>query len=323
MQVNRGLLFWGVALITAGAVALASSQGMFDPSIIAGTWRLWPVVLIAIGLAIALSRTSFAWLGTLAAALVVGFAGGVLISGAPGFGSCNPLPADGGSSETSTGSFAAAQATVDLELTCGSLDLSLADGSVWQAETSIEGGEQPSRTDSPSSLAIHSTDRGLPFDRDREAWSIQLGRDMAYDFTATLNAVEARIDASGGAFDGLRLTGNAGSTRMLLPGARIGDLNLQLNAGSAKVIADAETDLAGRMQANAGSIDLCVPDGTGLQITVSSSVAFSHNLLEQGLDELVDDTFVSPGFAAAPHRIVLHVQGTAASFDLNPEEGCA
>ena len=151
---------------------------------------------------------------------------------------------------------------------------------------------------------------------------IQLGRDVAYDFSGDLNAVQARIDAAGGAFDGLTLTANAGSTRLLLSGARVGDFDLQLNAGSATLIADADTDLAGRMQANAGSIDLCAPDGVGLQVTVSSSVAFSHNLQDRGLGEEADDTFVSPGFATAAHTIVLHVQGNAASFNLNPEEGC-
>jgi hypothetical protein len=319
MHINRGLLFWGVALITAGAVALASSQGVFDPSIIAGSWRLWPVVLIAIGLSIALSRTSFAWLGTLAAALVVGFAGGAVISAAPGFTSCNGEPT---STETSTGTFDGQQATVDLQLTCGTLELSMADGSAWSAQTSVEGNEQPSRDGSPVSLAIRSHDRGAPFERDRQAWTIELGRDVAYDFISSLNAVQAQIDADGASFDGLHITSNAGSTRLRVAGAQVNDLSMQLNAGSAKVIADGETDMAGSMRANAGSIDLCAPGEVGIQITVTSSVAFSHNLEERGFDH-EDETFTSPGFAAATHRIVLRVQGNAASFNLNPEEGCA
>jgi hypothetical protein len=322
MHINRGLLFWGVALITAGVVALAASQHWFDTSILAGAWRLWPLVLIAIGLSIVLSRTPFAWLGALGAGVVVGIAGGALISsGAPAFGSCNGTT---GAPEVSTGTFTGSQAEVDLVLNCGTLNASMADGSGWRAETAVEnGGNQPSRSGGPSSLEIRSADRVFPFDQKQQRWTIQLGRDVTYDFSATLNAGDSRIDGSDGSFGGLNLQTNAGSVDVLLGGAKVSDLGLQLNAGSANIVADAESDLAGSLQANAGSINLCVPDDAGLQITVKSSVAFSHNLAQRGLDEQGDDVWVSAGFLSAAHKIVLAVEGNAASFNLNPEEGCA
>lgn len=319
MHINRGLLFWGVALITAGAVALAASQAWFDPSVLAGSWRLWPLVLIAIGISIVLARTSFGWLGSVAAGLIVGLVGGALISGAPAFGSCSGEP---GTPETSSGTFLGPRASVDLDLTCGTLAVSMTDGSGWQAETAIQGGDQPSRSGSLNALEIHSGDRGLPFDRDREAWTLQLGRDVAYDFNATLNAAETKIDGSGATFDGFRLTNNAGSTHLVLSGAQVADMQLQLNAGSAEISTDGETDLAGSLHANAGTINLCTPEGSGIQIVLTSSVAFSNNLEDRGLSLEGDDTWVSPGFAAAAHKLVLQVQGNAATFNLNPEEGC-
>ena len=59
MHVNRGLVFWGVALITAGAVALALQAGWIDGSVLRDLWRFWPIALIAIGLAIIAARTPF------------------------------------------------------------------------------------------------------------------------------------------------------------------------------------------------------------------------------------------------------------------------
>ena len=48
MRINRGLVFWGVALITAGAVALAIQSGVIAGESARDLWRFWPVVLIVI-----------------------------------------------------------------------------------------------------------------------------------------------------------------------------------------------------------------------------------------------------------------------------------
>jgi hypothetical protein len=319
MHVNRGFLFWGVALITAGAVALAATQGIIDPAALSGLWRLWPVVLIAIGLSVILSRTQFAWLGTLAAALVVGLAGGVLVATGPGFASCNGEPT---ASETVDGTFTGTSAEVDLDLTCGRMDLEMADGTAWQAVTSVEAdGSQPERSVNSGSLRMRSESSGLPFARDRQSWDIQLGRDVMYDLSATLNASDSQLDLTAGRFSALDLTTNAGSTRLLLGGAAVTELDVQANAGSLTLVADGATDVTGSIGANAGSIDLCVPPEVGLRIVVESSVAFSHNLEDRGLAES-DDTFTSANFETAESRIDLELQGNAASFNLNPEEGC-
>jgi hypothetical protein len=330
MHINRGLLFWGLALITAGLVALAAMQGMVDRTALSGAWRLWPVVLIAIGLAIVLSRTPFAAVGTVIAALVVGIAGGAVIAVGPGIVSCGGEP---GATHTARGDFTRqvqegvrfwrTAAAVDLELSCGSLDVTMADGTSWEAITSTNEDEDgvPVVEAASGSLGLSSGSEGFPFSRDRQEWALSLGREVAYDLSASLNAAESTLNLAGGTFGSLSLNPNAGSLDLDLSGARVADLDVSLNAGSVSIVADAGTDLAGAIGSNAGSIDFCTPAGTALRFTVDANLTFSHDLDESGLVQS-GDTFTSPGFETAEHQIDLRLEGNAASFNLNPEEGC-
>src|SRR5262245_66546792 len=113
MQINRGLLFWGLALVTAGVVALAGIQGWINIPGFVDLWDYWPVILIVVGLAIVLSRTPFAVIGVVVAALVVGFAGGAAIAAGAGgvIGACGEVQ---GTQDTSNGEFTSSTAELEL-----------------------------------------------------------------------------------------------------------------------------------------------------------------------------------------------------------------
>jgi hypothetical protein len=320
MAINRGLLFWGLALITAGIVALAAAQGWIDIPAWVDLWRFWPVILIVVGLAIVLSRTPFAVIGVIVAALVVGFAGGAVLAAGPGFGTCGNVS---GSEDTSNGEFSGGTASVDLTLNCGDLTLGLADGSGWQAVTVSEDDDGVSLEADADSLEMRSDTSGFPFSRDRQDWTVTLGREVAYDLALTLNATDSRADLSGGQFARIDADPNAGSLEVDLSGSQVEVLSLQVNAGSLTVTTDADTQLAGQVGVNAGSVDLCTDPAVGLRITVDANVTFSHNLEEAGLQQSGEDTFTSDNFESAANSIDLEVQGNAASFSLNPEDGCA
>jgi hypothetical protein len=84
---------------------------------------------------------------------------------------------------------------------------------------------------------------------------------------------------------------------------------------------DAETDLTGVINVNAGAVSVCAAEGTAMRFTVSANVTFAHDLDESGLAQS-GDTYTSASFESAAHRIDLRLEGNAASFDLNPEDGC-
>jgi hypothetical protein len=85
MRLNRGFRFWGLAFVTAGLMALAIQAGYLDRNTMAGAWRLWPLLLVALGVALILSRTPFALIGTVLAAAVLGGGVGTVIAVGPGF----------------------------------------------------------------------------------------------------------------------------------------------------------------------------------------------------------------------------------------------
>lgn len=322
MHINRGLLFWGLALVTAGFVALASTQGWLDIPAVIDLWSYWPVILIVIGLAIVLSRTPFAVIGVIVAALVVGFAGGALIgAGAGGFTACGDDVQ--GSPDTSNGEFTAAgSASVDLSLNCGDLTVGLADGSGWEAVTTSED-EGVSLQAASDRLEIRSNTGDIPFRDNRQEWTVMLGRDQEYDMSISVNAFDSRVDLIDGRFSSIAIDPNAGSLEMDLSGSEVEELDLQLNAGSLSLLTDAETQLAGRIGVNAGSVDLCTDAEAGLRLAVDANVTFAHNLDDSGLQKSGEGTYTSVNFDSAAHTIDLALEGNAASFTLNPEDGCS
>jgi hypothetical protein len=87
-------------------------------------------------------------------------------------------------------------------------------------------------------------------------------------------------------------------------------------------VTDAQTQLAGRIGVNAGSVDLCTDPAAGLRITVEANVTFAHNLDDSGMQQ-AGETYTSDNFGSTTRTIDLELEGNAASFSLNPEEGCA
>lgn len=316
MHVNRGLVFWGTALVTAGAVALLIQTGTIDGDQARELWEYWPVALILIGLAIIAARTPFALIATIVAALVVGGLAGSLVAGWPegfSFGCSGDL--DQG--RTETGAFSGA-AEVDLELNCGDLAVTTGDGGGWEVDARFASGAEPEITSGGSSLRVHS-EGGPWFTDSRQAWDVVLPTDVELALDVSANAASSTLDLEGADLSELNVDANAGDVLMELLGTEVASLELDVNAGSLSVVVDDGTVASGSMSVNAGSLELCAPEGVAFAITIEDpNVTFSHNLDESGLDRSGDTWRSGDGEAA----IVLDVEGNAGSFTLNPDGGC-
>ena len=153
MQINRGLLSWGVFLIVAGLIPLALRAGWLSASQIAGWWNLWPLVLIGIGVGLVLTRTPFEVLGSLLVAGTLGLMlGAVLAIGIAGFpgGVCSDELGSTAYDEQ-TGAFDG-PADVDIEFNCGDLAVTGAGGSMWTFAGSGDGEVAPDIEADGSSL---------------------------------------------------------------------------------------------------------------------------------------------------------------------------
>ena len=320
MNVNRGLVFWGVALITAGAVALAIQAGTIATEDAQELWRFWPVALIVIGLAVIAARTPLALVVTLVAALVVGGLGGTLVSGVPeGFNvGCSGSPEELVAEE---GSFDGG-ASVTLDFDCGDLAVSTTPGSEWEVAARFGNGNAPEIDSDAESLRVAAEGGGIFGMSDaRHAWNVVLPTDITLDLGVDANAASSTLNLGDAALSSLSVDANAGDVTVNLAGASVDDLAVDANAGSISIETDDGTRLAGSVEMNAGSLELCVPDGVVFAITLEDdNITFSHNLDDSGLIRQ-GDTWVS-GDEAVP-SITLQIEGNAASFTLNPEDGCS
>ena len=319
MQVNRGFAFWGVALITAGAVALAIQAELIPAESARQAWRLWPVVLVVIGLSIIASRTPFALLATLAAGLVAGGLAGTLVAGV---GDGFSFGCGGEATETATadGTFEG-DAEVVLDFNCGELAVSTRNGSDWSVEARHGSDREPQISSDGESLRVNAEGGGfIGFTEGRQEWDVVLPTGATLDLTVDANASSSQLDLDGADLSSLGIDANAGDVHLGLAGATVAELGIDANAGSLSIVADDATSLsAGVIEMNAGSLELCAPEGAVVAITIEDpNVTFSHNLDDLGLSRS-GDTWSTGGGEA---DITLDIDGNAASFTLNPEGGC-
>lgn len=321
MRIRRDLLFWGLLLTILGAVPLFQRAGLIDAGQLAGAWRLWPLLLVAVGLVLILGRGGASLVGTALLAIVIGLVGGgVLASGGDVFGelgTCGGIGRAGNEAPTPfdrDGTFDA-DASVSIELNCGSIHVVAMPGETWRVQADVRG--NPPRVGSTgSSLDVESPNG---FGSSVELMTVDLPADRVRDLSISANAGNGTLTLAGASLTTLDGELNAGDLRVDGTGATIERFEFELNAGRLRLILPAHaTD--GDLSANAGSIELCVPAEAGLRFDVEDHLTFSHNLRARGLSE-DGHVWTRAGAAGAP-VIVLTVDGSAASFNLDPDGGC-
>lgn len=317
MRVDRGRLNWGVFFIILGAVPLAYHQGAVDVATLGGMWRLWPLILIGIGLGLVLSRTPAYFVGGLVVAACLGLVFGSLFAVGPSFG-CDRNGSVTGQT-LSSGSFNEIS-QVNLTLPCGHATISRSSDSDWHVNASHAGGADARVSGYAPTLSVRSgDDNNWWTDRGWNTWAIQLPAQLptqtALSLSATTDAGDATLDIADVSFSGAIFTLNAGSLHVNLSRTGVYDFSLTTNAGSARLKLDAFSDItSGSLTTNAGELTLCVPPETGLQIKSTETLAGS-NLSHTGLIR-TGDTWRTQNYDQAQHKANLSATTNAGSFNV-------
>jgi hypothetical protein len=327
MSIDRRLANLGIFLLILGAIPLAVSQGWIALETISRAWELWPLILIGIGIGLILRRTPLHFVGGLLVAATFGTMFGALLAGGLNLGALGCGTAAAATDPAildEHGTFETGTATVELNATCASLAVGPAPGAAWAVTVNGPAGGRPALEQAADRLGVRSPNRNvtIPFDIGRRArWTVTLGTDVTYSLDVNLNAGEATVDLAGLRISTLAAQGNAiGNSRLLLHDATVGRLQVQVNAGDLRIALPAGSDLNGQVQANAASVSLCADPGTGLRLR-STSTLTGDNFAAAGLVRS-GTTWESPGIGSATHVVDLALEGAAASFTLNPSEGC-
>ncbi len=317
-MINRRFLYLGVFLAAMGAVVLVAQAGVVTSDAFARTLWLWPVALIAVGVALLLRRTRLGLAGGVIAAALPGLLLGGAVVAAPTVG-LDCRYGEPSSYTTQTGTLSA-PARVSVNLSCGDLEVTVAPGSTWQARIGATGAPAPTIDAAGDRLSLRSAHRRGPFGfANADVWRVSLPDARPLDLEAIVNAGRGRYVLAGARLGSVDITVNAGDARMDLTGATADHVDVTVNAGAATVVLPDADGLNVEVRANAGKISVCVPDDLGVQLVHSRTVLGSTttpDLVQTG------DIWHVPTISSPTHHANVTLAANVGSVELKPEGGC-
>jgi hypothetical protein len=320
-EVSQGPRFLGlgVFLVSLGAVPLAVQLGWIDARGAAGILRLWPLVIIAIGVSIALHFTPYRVIGSVITAAVFGAILGVFLAA----GAASPALACTSSTPPAapavqSGAFSSDKAQVNVELTCGKLQMTRTAETSWSVGVATTGATPVVRAQ-PAALDLRSANSRFigPFPGGTdEHWNVALPASTTVSLGMTLNAASGDIALGEGAVDGISATLNGADASIDLRNATgLDGLSTTLNASSARLyLPSGQFDAS--VTLNVSSLKLCLAPDAAVAIGYSN-VLGSQNFAAAGLQGGGED-WQTPGATVAR----LHITSNLSSISVDRSGAC-
>jgi len=286
-QGRRVRLVGPVILIGLGIVFLLNNLGVLAWSVWEVIFRLWPILLVALGLQIILSRLSV-WGSLLALVLTGAILAGMLWMLGPDLGTGQVVAGE----EVSQALGGATRAEVVIEPGVGSLHIEALPESANLIEGMIRVGRgQSVRRDfavvGKTATFILQT-KGATFGpfigwSDQRSWDLGLAPEVPLELQVSLGVGLADVDLTGLTVSDLKVTMGLGRTTVTLPD---------------------EGSFYAKIEGAIGETIIVIPAGMAARIRVDTGLAMSD--LPDGYQQR-DDVYTSPGYASADDRVDLEV----------------
>ena len=297
-HLRRGFPLFPLLLISLGCLLLLQTTGILSWHLWASIWRLWPVLLIAIGINIILGARMPWVAGTLiTAVLAVGIALTAFSGAFTTNGFRNDIVATATFDELlgeteSVGvniNFGAGELRVD-SLPPGSPNLVEADFQGREAEVSVN------RFDRSADLDISNGDFDFGFLRinDRAIWDVSLSPSPTMFLDLNAGASEMTLDLSKLKVHDLSIDAGAADIEIVMP-SDAGNVNADIDIGAADLI-------------------IIIPEGVGARIDVDTAAGSLS--IDQGRFRKQGDFYPSPDFEELANRIYLSIDSGASSVEI-------
>jgi hypothetical protein len=286
-RARRGGLVGPLLLIGLGVIFLLNNLGVLAVSVWDVVFRLWPVILIAIGLDLLIGRRSV-WGSLLVLVLILAvFIGGVWLIGVE-VGTTEP------SSDISQPLDGVTKAEVSIGPSIGSLHVeSLDAGSRYLAQGKIRlmSGEDVRRDFNPEQYPASFTLRssGQTWFPALGGWGEEATWDLGLNPDVTLV---------------LDLSLGVGKIELDLTGLDVTAFEVSLGLGKTIVTLPEKGRFTAKISGAIGETFVVIPQGVEVRIHVSTGLGTSS--LPAGYTRQ-DDTYVSPGYEGAEDRIDLDI----------------
>lgn len=317
MNGHRRFLYWGLFFVAMGGVLVAADLVSLDQSALVAALRLWPVVFIAIGVAILVRRTRYSLVAWLVTASLLGLGiGGALAAGPRLAVDC---PGGGRQALLSQGGSFDGPARVSVNAGCGSLEVQTVPGAAWRLEPEGSGTPTATVAASSTSLTVDAGTQGAGFGTDTsQTWRLQLPTSPLDELSLSFNAGTAHLSLPGAQIGAFRATANAAETVIDLSGATVREMSAKTNLGAMSIHLPEAASLTGSLAVNLGQINVCFPANLGLRITQHHVIGqVSYEGFEQH-----NSTWQTPGYELAAQHADLDLDVNLGSIQFNPIGGC-